>query len=61
MRALITIFVATMSAAAAVLVAQTSASGEVQSWNQGFEPVPPGYESWLAPNATPYTIDSAGK
>lgn len=36
-------------------------SGEVQSWNQGFEPVPPGYESWLAPNATPYTIDSAGK
>lgn len=29
-------------------------SGEVQSWNLGLEPVPPGYESWFAPNATPY-------
>jgi len=27
----------------------------VQSWNEDLEPVPPEYEGYLAPNATPYS------
>lgn len=33
---------------------ETPTSGELQAWNTGLVPVPQGYESYLAPNATPY-------
>lgn len=39
---------------------ESPTSGEVQSWNQGLEPVPPGYESYLAPNATLDAGESEG-
>lgn len=40
---------------------ESPTSGEVQSWNQGLDPVPPGYESYLVPNATPYAGESEGQ